>query len=398
MPNLPGNQDKAEGPDDVDDKLELAKFSYGEVLDATKHQDDKLGRMITSVAFLTAAALALAALGSAKFATRTFDVPPFKLPLALITFFVFLVGMMFTMLVLLGSLSTPLRLPGAGRSSGPRKRPASQLYFYSISRIPNRDWKKQWEAPAEELKRERLRNFISEIHNLGVRTSFKYDRSNEAVAILSFSLLLFVLAGTFIAIAAATGGDNSITLGKYHRVIVGLILGGYCYLQLLTRIRYDRQSIDDYISYLPKKKWRRILDANIFAIVFASFVMTSILSDQGWPREPGWLITVILLGLATTLLYFTSGKPSDLDKASPLDTDQASVEGQQVKLVRKKIITLAVPASTIFATVTITFSATNGWFGIQLLVAVSQVFVLNLVAALDPTIAIAEHRQLYMGN
>src|SRR5687767_12578535 len=73
------NAEQRDDPDEVEAKLQLIEFSYREVLDATKHQDDKIGRMLTSVAFLTAAAMALAALSSAQFLTRNFKVPPFTL-------------------------------------------------------------------------------------------------------------------------------------------------------------------------------------------------------------------------------------------------------------------------------------------------------------------------------
>ena len=40
-------------------KLEFAKEAYAEVLDATKHQDDKVGRYLAALAFLTTGAIAL---------------------------------------------------------------------------------------------------------------------------------------------------------------------------------------------------------------------------------------------------------------------------------------------------------------------------------------------------
>src|SRR3712207_6746276 len=63
--------------------LEGLQNSYKEVLDATKHQDDKIGRIFTGVAFLTAAALALANLNSAQFLTRQYTDTP-NVPLALL--------------------------------------------------------------------------------------------------------------------------------------------------------------------------------------------------------------------------------------------------------------------------------------------------------------------------
>ncbi|HQY32406.1 MAG TPA: hypothetical protein PLS68_00425, partial [Actinotalea sp.] len=66
---------------DVKVRLELLRETYKEVLDAVKHQDDKIGRLLTGLAFLTAATLAVAGLGGAEFVTRTFDVGVVAVPL-----------------------------------------------------------------------------------------------------------------------------------------------------------------------------------------------------------------------------------------------------------------------------------------------------------------------------
>ena len=91
-------------------RLKLISASYAEVLDATKHQDDKIGQLLTGVAFLTAATLALAALEPISIVSRRFASEPFSLPLLLITLAVFLLGIAFGFMLLLISLSTPLRL------------------------------------------------------------------------------------------------------------------------------------------------------------------------------------------------------------------------------------------------------------------------------------------------
>lgn len=46
-------------PDELKDELQLAKDSYKEVLDATKHQDERIGRFLTAIAFLVSAGIAL---------------------------------------------------------------------------------------------------------------------------------------------------------------------------------------------------------------------------------------------------------------------------------------------------------------------------------------------------
>ena len=233
-------------PAELDTKLGMIKASYVEVLDATKHQDDKIGQLLTSISFLTAAALALAALESSNFLTRSFVVSPYKLPLALIALVVFLVGVAWSVMLLLLSLSTPLRVPGLIRSS--RDNPinwvrgirASQLYFYEICKISVDQWEDKWSAPAEDLKRERFSSLVRETHNLGVRTSAKYDRTTEAVAILSFSLLAFALSVIFVAIAVATpSSEQAISMNWWQRFIVAWVFGCYTWLQTLSQVRYN---------------------------------------------------------------------------------------------------------------------------------------------------------------
>jgi hypothetical protein len=147
--------------DELDRKIVLAAFSYSEVLDATQHQDDKIGRLLTSVAFLTAATLAMASLSSADYVTAKFSADPFTLPLALIALTSFLLAVMFTVLLLLTSLAAPLRVPGVAEimSSPSRSQQqwaagveASQLYFYSISAVSLGQWQRKWDASAYDLK------------------------------------------------------------------------------------------------------------------------------------------------------------------------------------------------------------------------------------------------------
>jgi hypothetical protein len=399
---------------ELDEKLKLAEFSYGEVLDATKHQDDKIGRMITSVAFLTAAALALAALGAAKFVTRRFVVSPYNLPLGLITLVVFLVGVIFTVLLLLASLATPLRIPGIGdNNTQKRKRPqqwvrdvpTSQLYFYAISGVSLTEWEKKWGAPAEELKEERLESFVREVHNLGSRTTFKYDRSTEALSILSFSLLALGLAAAFIAVAAGTEGEEPVVLEPIHRLLIGLLLGAYSALQLLTRIRYDRPGID---ALPPSGRTRTKNTANraqrfgqtllatfahvrTFALLFGAFVTVGALSDQGWTDEPGWVVTVSVLYLAT-MLSFCMASPNLIEPVAGVKPIRRLGQELWARLLKNQ---LTLPFFTVVAGPAVITFASLGWYGPQLFAIVGLVFMLNLVQAMEPTLALTERRQRF---
>src|SRR5690349_18299080 len=102
----PGSPGPPSEGTNIDRKLELITTSYDQVLDATKHQDDKIGQLLTSIAFLTAATIALAALEPAQVLARRFLIPPFRAPLGLISLSVFLLGIAFSVMLLLINLST----------------------------------------------------------------------------------------------------------------------------------------------------------------------------------------------------------------------------------------------------------------------------------------------------
>ena len=369
-PEVPEPTKDFDDDPDLDNKLPLAVFSYHEVLDATKHQDDKIGRMITSIAFLTAAALSLAALSGAQFVTREFYVSPYRLPLGLITLIVFLVGVIFTVLLLLASLATPLRVPGLGEEAESfRKRrrqqrwvadvESSQSYFYPISRVTVNDWVKKWQAPVEDLKEERLESLVREIHNLAVRTTFKYNRGTEAVSMLAFALLTLGLAAAFISISAATTGDTPIVLDPIHRVIIGGLLGGYSALQLFVRVKYDNQEVVDG----PTQHWTVVRNPRTFATLFGVFVLFSVLSDHGWSDAPVWVLAVGALGTLGVVSYFL---------AAP---------GLAKSGVRTQLRTnqLTIPLAMAVATAAVIVFANLGWYAAQLLTTTLLVFSLNAV-------------------
>lgn len=243
---------------ELDRRLALLEFSYKEVLDATKHQDDKISRLLTTVAFLTAAALALAGLEGGRPLSATFRVDDrYTLPLAIIGLAGFLAGVTVSVIMLLASTTTPLTLPGRTNSvtpdiryvPGPR---TSQSYFNEISETALPGWYYKWGATvsdprpeAADLRREHNDSLVRETHNLAVRTQYKYHRSNEAVAVLAFALLSFVLAAILILVAASRQPPNPasgtvpapLTLNVIVRSILAAIFFGYCVLQLLATQR-----------------------------------------------------------------------------------------------------------------------------------------------------------------
>lgn len=146
--------------DDSDKKrriLELLTGSYVEVLDATKHQDDKIGRLFTGISFLTAAALALANLGAGQYLRQTYAGWEGAPPPAMLFLAIYLVLVVLAVMLLINSLATPLRVPGLSRIN---KKPtvawvngvkSSQLYFGEISKLGLLEWERKWTGKVDEL-------------------------------------------------------------------------------------------------------------------------------------------------------------------------------------------------------------------------------------------------------
>jgi hypothetical protein len=229
---------------------ELLLTSYKEVLDAVKHQDDKIGRLFAGIAFLTAASLAMANLGSAKYLAQKYvdwpDAPPAMLSLA-----VYLVLVLMSVTILIGSLATPLRVPGLSRRPrrstvdwvGPR---ASQIYFGEISHLGILEWEKKWTGDVKNLETELAQSLVGETHNLAVRTQFKYGRMNEAIALFNLALLYLAITMIF-CVTSATGTQTSdeATVPVAARWALAASVAVFFYIQLLSQVRYTRQTMDE---------------------------------------------------------------------------------------------------------------------------------------------------------
>jgi hypothetical protein len=235
----------------VDGVIELLESSYEEVLDATKHQEDKVSRLLTAIAFITASSLALANFGTfSRAVEHTYDLGDVKVPLAALTLGTFLVGVVATVVILLSSITTPLRLPGAPKGGDNTEHvnyadpavEASQIYFYEISGFSVDEWQRKWRSDEAALRRERRDSLVVETHNLATRTTFKYERMNEAVSVLSFALFAFALSIVLVLLAVTQDGAASVRveeveIGDFARVTLASIIFGYAWLQLFVSAR-----------------------------------------------------------------------------------------------------------------------------------------------------------------
>jgi hypothetical protein len=110
------------------DRADLARKSYEEVLDATKHQDDKIGRFLTVIAFLTAAAVTFGVRDSSVFSVR-YDMVQTDLALPAILFGSFFGLVIISVLLFMIGLGPNLNLPGVSFAETPRATPHSHLFF-----------------------------------------------------------------------------------------------------------------------------------------------------------------------------------------------------------------------------------------------------------------------------
>jgi hypothetical protein len=296
--------------DPLDERFELLQFSYQEVLDATKHQDDKINRLLTTVAFITAAALALTTLGhdSAPI-TATFLVDGrLSLPLASIGLAGFLAGVTVSVILLIVSMTTPLVLPGGSNPVTPAIRyvpgpNTGQFYFNEISGSALPAWHRKWRQDITALKRERNDSLVRETHNLAVRTEYKYQRSNAAVAVLSFALLSFVLSAILILVAAERQDPKvnaPLTTNLTVRLVLAAAFFGYCVLQLLAGQRKPPTVLDN--AY-PAHRLRVSVPAwgRLYVLV-ASLVAPQLLLLPSEPPVPRLVLAIGLPALAWLVL------------------------------------------------------------------------------------------------
>lgn len=233
--------DDADGPD-PEKLLALAKAGFDQVLDATKHQDDKIGRFLTALAFLTTGALALLARQQTPYRIGSHSVPLGTYALA-----AYLMLALTAAALWLFCLGSRLRVPYGGASaeevddaSGPKVE--SLLYFGPIAKVRARAWKDEWAQDVSSLTKKLARNYWLEIRNIATRVEMKYERSGEAAA-------TFILALLFLALALVFTFDRLLEPSGVHftfglRLSVAVILSGHALLQLYALLRQEQEDIE----------------------------------------------------------------------------------------------------------------------------------------------------------
>jgi len=242
---------RSSNPNEAEKNLDLLKFAYQEVLDATKHSDDKIGRLLTALAFLTGAALTIAGLNGAKYLTRNFSAAPFEAPLAVIALGTFLIGILYAAILLLAAFSAPLRLPGQRRREQKGEVnwvggvQGSPIYFFAIANTEMVDWMIKMSGSYTERRDELTSSLKVEIHNLAARTAYKHRRITEASELVGFALLALAVSAILTLAAAVAPPDGPVNLSLPQASALGAVIAIACFIQLYVRIRAQRQTRDE---------------------------------------------------------------------------------------------------------------------------------------------------------
>jgi Pycsar effector protein len=284
------------------DRYLSARESYREVLDATKHQDDKIGRFLTAIAFLFTGAVALAS--RTKLVDGTVSVDDSPRYLALICLGIFLGLAVLSVLLLVIAIGPNLALPHPG-ASGLR----SRLFFLAIAGYSPTHWNNRWTlGPGRE---EMLQMYVREAHNLAGKTDFKYSRTNEARALFTLGLLFLALSIVLAFLSVGRfGPSSSATLpwDSLTRNIVGTTLATFAFF-----LAYDYMRLDQALgNYEDERRWFRVvpmyfLPAAAVAYVLA-MLMPAAVPGSRWPLAVA-ITAAVLAGLIIGLRAQRSRSP-----------------------------------------------------------------------------------------
>lgn len=234
-------------------KLDLAERSYNEVLDATKHQDDKVGRFLTAIAFLTTGSIALITATPGDALARDFEIRgDASYPLLAWATGAFLAFTLASVTLLLLCLSVPVRLP---KSEHDRFTESHLFYSYIASRRPE-EWARKWDVgdPLDQTKVGAIEasitnDYIGEAQNLAERTNAKYRHSYEAswlfvCALLFLGIAMYLRVLAYLTASNDASGDSQ-DIPFFEPLELGLLVGVvsvHAALQVYARAVHDIRS------------------------------------------------------------------------------------------------------------------------------------------------------------
>lgn len=261
---------------------ETLKFSYQEVLDATKHQDDKVGRLLGAVAFLTGGALVFA---NQDVLTVDVLISGRSYPLGAATLGVFLLIDLVAVASFMIAMSAPLTLPRSSPTAG------SHLYFRAIAGLSEATWQGLWTpGHLQDLRDEML----AEIRNIAERADRKYGRT--AISTNIFLAAVTVLAPT-VVVGLAASGRPSLEWDAPLRWCVALA-GAVISIALLAPLAFE--AMDERTSVKPMPFW-------LFVFTYPATLVSIVVADPSGSLFVGGGWAIAVFGLASAVLIGRAG-------------------------------------------------------------------------------------------
>jgi hypothetical protein len=305
-------------------KFDVAQFAYGEVLDATKHQDDKIGRILTAIAFLTAGALVFA---KPEAIYTIYRVGGDRFHLAAIFLGVFLFFDLLSVVLYILTMMTPLTYPGT--VSGSRSH-TSHIFFHVIAGTPKAQWNKLWDTG--DIAATVQQELVDETYNLGRRAEQKNQRSRAASAFFLISILYLVPAvvlgvdtlsrshGAAIAPMDWALARRFLVATPVALLVAVLILWAWLQAHAAIDDSDDDPADEDKKRQLQKDKDRSTSLA-VLAFAYPVFIGAVIVSNGHRAWYDG-LVLVLVVGMIATIalvwLYAaTSGGEGTRPKTNP---------------------------------------------------------------------------------
>lgn len=286
-------------------KTDLLKFTYNEVLDATKHQDEKIGRFLTAIAFLTATSFAMAGLDQGRFIFQTFRLGnQVAAHFGLYSLAAFLLGVIGTVLVLMTSFATQLRFPNIERLSDH----TSIVYFAEISQTPLTEWVHRWDETSPKwISDDRDAHFTKETHNLSIRAKTKYDRLREAASIFSLALLAYAVSILFVVFAAARTDAANLPKQQVPALMIDLRIRIALWIVfivfMLIQFYSGYQALNHDIEELEKNLKTNRLSKWIYLTLMVSVSALSLSTGEGVEKFVLILVLIVCLGAYCALTY-----------------------------------------------------------------------------------------------
>lgn len=194
--------------------VELAKSSLEEVKDLTSYQDQKISRLLTIIAFLTAAAGVV----MSKFISMYPMFEIFDRHLKCLELFlvggVYIIFAFFLLLVGMGALvafhAARTRFVWEDPAVASASQPKSYLFFRGIIQSTPEYWARSFSdssgnaiVPEDELRLRYLRNYVAETYLVAAKVGDKVRYLEPAQTLLSSAIRLLLLFLVFIIISSA---------------------------------------------------------------------------------------------------------------------------------------------------------------------------------------------------